>query len=156
MITKVISGGQTGVDQAGWRAAKRFGIPTGGWMPLGFLTEAGLHPEFADLYGARETTTPQYPPRTVMNVRASDGTLWFGRLDSAGFRCTLNAALNSINNHQFLEVTENAETISHWIIQYNIHILNIAGNRESRSRGFGHHVEQYLCELFQILGFKEV
>ena len=33
MIDLVISGGQTGVDQAGWRAAKACGIRTGGWMP---------------------------------------------------------------------------------------------------------------------------
>ena len=33
MISRVISGGQTGADQAGWRAAKRCGIATGGeWM----------------------------------------------------------------------------------------------------------------------------
>ena len=35
---KVISGGQTGADQAGLVAARRFGIPTGGWMPRGWKT----------------------------------------------------------------------------------------------------------------------
>ena len=49
MIDRVISGGQTGADQAGWRAAKASGIPTGGWMPKGFLTEDGPRPEFAGL-----------------------------------------------------------------------------------------------------------
>jgi hypothetical protein len=29
---RVVSGGQTGADQAGLIAARRFGIPTGGWM----------------------------------------------------------------------------------------------------------------------------
>jgi hypothetical protein len=38
MIERVISGGQTGADQAGWRAARAAGIPTGGFMPKGFLT----------------------------------------------------------------------------------------------------------------------
>jgi integrase len=41
MLEKVITGGQTGGDQAGWRSAREFGIPTGGWMPLRFLTEDG-------------------------------------------------------------------------------------------------------------------
>jgi Circularly permutated YpsA SLOG family len=41
MITLVISGGQTGADQAGWRAAQACDIPTGGWMPLHFMTENG-------------------------------------------------------------------------------------------------------------------
>jgi hypothetical protein len=40
MLEKILSGGQTGADQAAWRAARSFGLPTGGWMPLGFLTEA--------------------------------------------------------------------------------------------------------------------
>jgi Circularly permutated YpsA SLOG family len=34
MLDKVISGGQTGAAQAGWRAARAVGIATGGWMPL--------------------------------------------------------------------------------------------------------------------------
>jgi hypothetical protein len=42
MLERVITRGQTGADQAAWRAAKAFGIPTGGAMPLGFLTETGL------------------------------------------------------------------------------------------------------------------
>jgi hypothetical protein len=37
MFMKIISGGQSGADQAAWRAAKAFGIATGGWMPRGFL-----------------------------------------------------------------------------------------------------------------------
>ena len=47
MVTMVISGGQTGADQAGWRAAEACGIPTGGWMPRGFLTEEGTERWFA-------------------------------------------------------------------------------------------------------------
>jgi hypothetical protein len=53
VLTKVISGGQTGADQAGWRAARAFGIPTGGWMPLEFRTERGPCPELA-AFGAVE------------------------------------------------------------------------------------------------------
>ncbi len=39
MLKKFISGGQTGADLAGWQAAKAHGIPTGGAVPRGFLTE---------------------------------------------------------------------------------------------------------------------
>jgi hypothetical protein len=56
MIQRVISGGQTGVDQAALRAAKACGIPTGGWCPLGFLTEAGPMPALAD-FGLAEMPT---------------------------------------------------------------------------------------------------
>jgi hypothetical protein len=57
MITLVISGGQTGADQAGWRAAESCGIPMGGWMPFGFLTEEGPQRWVANVYGAREMPT---------------------------------------------------------------------------------------------------
>ena len=57
VLDRIISGGQTGADQAGWRAARACGIPTGGAMPKGFLTEDGPRPEFAGLYGARELWT---------------------------------------------------------------------------------------------------
>lgn len=48
MLTKVISGGQTGVDQAALRAAKAARIPTGGYAPKGWLTEDGPAPWLAD------------------------------------------------------------------------------------------------------------
>jgi hypothetical protein len=43
-------------------------------MPLGFLTENGPRPEFADLYGAQEMPTASYRERTWQNVRDSDST----------------------------------------------------------------------------------
>ena len=44
MLERVISGGQTGADQTGLHAARACGIPTGGWAPRGWLTEAGPAP----------------------------------------------------------------------------------------------------------------
>lgn len=46
MSLLIISGGQTGADQAGWRAARRCGLATGGRMPREFETEDG--PRLAD------------------------------------------------------------------------------------------------------------
>jgi hypothetical protein len=91
MIKLVISGGQTGADQAGWKAAEACGIPTGGWMPFGFLTEEGPQRWFANVYDAREMPTESYPARTVQNVKDSDGTLWFGTTDTPGAKTTLDA-----------------------------------------------------------------
>src|SRR3954453_11218012 len=78
MLGRVTTGGQTGADQAGWRAAKRFGMATGGWMPLGFRTEGPPdaegepgadeeHPEFGELYGARAHESLEYRVRTREN-----------------------------------------------------------------------------------------
>ena len=41
MLKRVISGGQTGVEQVALRAAKALGIETGGWAPIGWKTEEG-------------------------------------------------------------------------------------------------------------------
>src|SRR4051812_27916173 len=97
ILDRVVTGGQTGADQAGWRAARAAGIPTGGWMTRWFLTEAAdgrgdePHPEFAALSGAREMPTDRYAARTEANARDSDATLWFGATDTSGARATLGA-----------------------------------------------------------------
>jgi hypothetical protein len=43
-ITKIVSGGQTGVDQAGLEAAIYCKIPHGGWCPKGRKSEDGRIP----------------------------------------------------------------------------------------------------------------
>ena len=88
----IITGGQSGVDQAGRRAAKAFGIPTGQAMPRGFLTEDGPPPEFAELYGATKLATDSYSPGPEANVRAAGGLLWFGDPTNPGGRLTLKWA----------------------------------------------------------------
>ena len=88
MIKRVISGGQTGADQAGLAVAKRLGIPTGGFVPKGFLTEAGPRPDLAAEYGLEETDTSAYPERTERNVRPADGTVVFGDARSRGSMLT--------------------------------------------------------------------
>ena len=75
MLDKIISGGQSGADQAGWRAAKAFGVLSGGWMPRGFLTEEGPHPEFAEQYGAAEMPTDSELGPIEQNVQDSEATL---------------------------------------------------------------------------------
>src|SRR5690606_23607617 len=75
MLRQVITGGQTGVDQAAWRAARRAGLRTGGFMPLGFLTEDGPRPEFAPRFGAVALDSPSFDDRTRANVALADAAL---------------------------------------------------------------------------------
>jgi hypothetical protein len=91
MIERVISGFQTGADIAGIYAARDYGIPTGGAMPKGFLTEDGPRPDYAELYGAVELPTGDYAARARRNVADSDGTIWFGDWHSSGGVATLDA-----------------------------------------------------------------
>jgi hypothetical protein len=180
MLTKVVSGGQSGVDQAAWRAAKRYGIPTGGWVPKGFLTErvSGMgsesHPEFAALYGAVEHESAEYPPRTAANIRNSDGTLLFSvRPDTSGTRLTRSLLLKGRDDDKIRVHCEiviergpdgswrtrqdfHAPTwVVLWIERRWIETLNVAGPRESKAPGIGAWVESYLCEVFRLLGHEE-
>ena len=54
MITKIISGGQTGADRGGLDVAIRHGIPHGGWCPKGRKAEDGVIP---DNYLLEETSS---------------------------------------------------------------------------------------------------
>lgn len=169
MIELIISGGQSGVDQAGWRAARRFGLPTGGWMPRGFKTEAGSRPEFARLYNAREHPSPEYPPRTRANIEDADGTLIFDtsrgtKIEdfSRGTQLAMRTAygLGKPNVTVVVELggppdPKRAPTIVEWIREEEIRVLNVAGNRESTSPGIGAWVEAYLCGVFRALGLTE-
>jgi hypothetical protein len=72
MIKKIISGGQTGADQAAIDVAINLGIPYGGWLPRGRKTEKGPLP---DKYLLQELPDSSYSKRTEKNVINSDGTL---------------------------------------------------------------------------------
>lgn len=78
-LEKVISGGQTGIDQLGLQVAKALGIPTGGMAPRGYLTETGPDSTLK-YYGLIEHESAEYPPRTKANIVNSDGTVVFGKL----------------------------------------------------------------------------
>jgi len=150
VVERVVSGGQTGADQSGWRAALAPGIITGGWMPAGFSTEDGPPPEFSALYGARELAGAGYPERTRANVRDSDATNWFGDATSPGGKTTLIACLKL--GRPTFEVIEGETRPSHvaaWIATEGVKVLNVAGNRESTAPGIGARVERFLLEAFR-------
>src|SRR4051812_12471606 len=90
MLDRVVSGGQSGADQAALRAARAANIPTGGWAPKGWRTEDGAAPWLAD-FGLVECPESGYPARTRANVRDSDVTVWFGDWHSPGGKTTLDA-----------------------------------------------------------------
>lgn len=92
MKIEIWTGGQTGIDQAAWRAAAGQGFPTTGWMPRHYRTEDGNRPEFREMYGAREHESPDYKPRTIRNVADTRAVLWVGNEFSAGGILTLGRA----------------------------------------------------------------
>jgi hypothetical protein len=102
MLTKVISGGQTGADQAGLRAARAAGILTGGWAPRGWLVESKdgnkdvAAPWLGLLFGLEECAQLGYAARTRANARDSDTTIWFGNVDTSGGKHDLGGMPESV------------------------------------------------------------
>lgn len=134
MLRKIISGGQTGADQAALDAAIASGIPHGGWIPKGRRTESG---PLDGKYHLKELPTPAYPERTEKNVIDSDGTLIFSHGPLTGGsaltrkmarrhdRPCLHIDLNRITDQAAMEA------ISSWIKSNRIRVMNVAGPRAS-------------------------
>ena len=134
-IHKIISGGQTGADQAALDAAIGMGIPHGGWIPKGRLTEEGPAPE---KYNLEEMETERYEKRTEQNVIDSDGTVIYshGAL-SGGSLYTQEMAQK--HGRPFLHVNlgrmrslEASLATGKWVAENGIGVLNVAGPRASK------------------------
>lgn len=150
-LMKVVSGGQTGADQAALVAARLAGIETGGWAPKDWLTEDGPMPMLAG-YGLKECPKPGYPARTAMNVKDSDGTVvfWNGQVQGRGSRLTENIALRM--GKPVISGPVAARTLAQFIRQHNIQVLNVAGSRASADPNIGEFVERELGRCFMELG----
>lgn len=161
MITKIISGGQTGADQAGLEAGRMLGIQTGGWAPKGWTTEDGPRPRLLGNYGLRECEVSGYPVRTVRNIRDSDGTVIFGNTKSKGSALTLKLVHANGRPHHVVwfagdPVFENALRRSGrqcafriWLDYYSIKTLNVAGNRESSNPGIYRFTLKFLLRTLK-------
>ncbi len=150
MITKIISGGQTGADIGGLRAAKILNLATGGWMPRNFLTEDGPKPEWASTYGLLEHSSHRHTARTQSNVLACDGVFIIGK-PSAGSLLTRHYAENYSKPYfQFPWTIEKGFTqlpdlhFAKWLLENKIKILNVAGNRESLNPLIGEETKFFL------------
>lgn len=150
-VELIISGGQTGADQAGLFAAKFLGIKTSGWMPKGFITQSGPRPDFKDLFNVFEHTSSAYPPRTFSNVKDSDATIRFAsNFDSPGEKLTLKAIQQYNKPHIDVDV-KNAihyNEVRLWLRKNKIKRLNVAGNAESTSEGIRDFTYNYLLRVF--------
>lgn len=142
-LKKIISGGQTGVDQGGLDAALQLGLEHGGWCPAGRRSERGRIPV---KYQLSETSERNYVVRTERNVVDSDGTLILYRNQiSGGTELTHRLAIKHGRPHLCLDLDQSSATqddfdevkqqLFDWLSQNSIESLNVAGPRESTSAG---------------------
>jgi hypothetical protein len=135
MLKKIISGGRTGADVAGLDVAIKHGIPHGGAIPKGKLTEDGVLPE---KYNLQEMTTKSYPKRTEKNVVDSDGTAIFthGRLTGGSLLTQKKAILHDKPvihlDMNKITVVEAVHLLTAFIRENSIEVLNVAGSGGSK------------------------
>jgi putative molybdenum carrier protein len=160
-LAKVISGGQTGVDQAALRAAQACGLAIGGWCPPGRESEAGPIP---DRFPLRETPAERSPDaphvprslRTEWNVRDSDATLTLtaqpepGAADDAG---SVWAAECARRYGRRLLVCDPADPqaaarIVEWLRAAPVETLSVGGPSERTQPGAGEAAYALLVEVF--------
>ena len=152
---KIISGGQTGADMGGLRAARELGIPTGGVAPKGWLTENGPQEELLRNFGLTECEEEGFPARTRRNVRDATGTLLVGEHRTGGSRLTRECAVELKKPLFLLNFPTGFRRIPEfqdWLRRYQVHVLNVAGNRESQSPGIAKFTHDFLRRALRLGG----
>lgn len=154
--TKIISGGQTGIDRLGLEIGRELGLETGGTTTPGYYTENGPDTSLQD-FGVTEIAPELqagrkgkefYLPRTEQNVINSDGTVYFSTdEDSAGRIATQRFA--KAHNKPFL-LNPTSQELAQWLVDNNIGTLNVAGNRGSKvSPEFDSQVRETIRNAFK-------
>ena len=155
-VTRVVSGGQTGVDRGALDAAIELGIAHGGYCPRGRRAEDGIIP---DRYHLVETQARDYTVRTERNIVESDGTLIIsrgpltggsaltGRLAARHGKPQLHIELNSP-----IQASLAVASIRSWLLAHDIAVLNVAGPRASHEPS----IALAVCELLlAVLGSEQ-
>ncbi len=141
-LNKVVSGGQTGVDQGALAAALATGTPCGGWCPRGRLSEDGPIPPMVPVV---ELAGAGYRERTLRNVLDSDGTaiLYNGELEG-GTRltrryCEDNARPYVLIDASAVSLAAAVAALVNFVVDNELSVLNVAGPRASKWPGaFGY------------------
>jgi hypothetical protein len=147
IFSKIISGGQTGVDRAALDVALELGIPCGGWCPQGRKAEDGpIDPK----YPLKETLSPNYQHRTEKNLREADGTLILTKGPvSGGTSFTIQLAIEYRKPHLIIDLDDKLGPlmVRDWGEKNQIEVLNVAGPRESKVPGIHDRTVDFLKKV---------
>jgi Circularly permutated YpsA SLOG family len=137
MLKKIISGGQTEADQAALDIAIKLGVPHGGWIPKGRITEAGTLPERFKL---KEMSSENYSECIRQNVMDATGTLIIsygsltGDLDSAR-KATLRYGRQMLGvDLDQMDDIKAASLVNDWIHLYRIEVMFVIGQNGPYAR----------------------
>lgn len=153
MVSRIISGGQTGVDQAALDAAIASGVSHGGWLPAGRKTEEG---PLSTKYELIEMQTSSYRQRTRKNVMEADATLIISRGQLTG-GSALTATIASELHKPWLHIDFNlhghlaaVNKVKSWLRDYSTDVLNVAGPRASSDKTIYRDAFHLLAEVLKV------
>jgi hypothetical protein len=146
---KIVSGGQTGADQAGLDWAIAHGVEHGGWCPKGRKTEVGV---LAARYQLVETPSANYLERTEWNVRDSDATVIFTLSDTltGGSKRTADFAEKLRKPWFHFKPRVHAKYLASFLARHKVMTLNIAGSRGSSAPQVGDLVAMALDNALEV------
>ncbi len=157
MLKKIISGGQTGVDQAALRVARELGFEIGGWCPPNRACENGTIPDDFPLIPTPCEHSPNAPHiprslRTEWNVRDSDATLVLlphSLYHDTGTAWTITCAQHSAKPLLVIDpfFKDAPAKIYDWLASLSPRILNVAGPSERTCPGISHATEDILRQV---------
>ena len=141
-MVKIVSGGQTGVDQGALAAALAQGTDCGGWCPEGRLSEEGPIPA---KYPVVELPGAGYRDRTLQNVLDSDGTVIIHDGDLEGGTrltwvfCERHGRPSVLIDASALGHEQAVAALVEFVLGNDVRVLNVAGPRASKWPGaFGY------------------
>jgi hypothetical protein len=153
VLSKIVSGGQTGVDRAALACGLEFGIAIGGYCPAGYRAEDGTIPErFRPFLTCTEG--PDYRDRTRLNAATSDATLIVARgtvMAGTGLTRSLCRRLGKPNAVVQVGGAGAAEEAIRWLAAVEPGILNVAGPREGTHPGIEEQAHALLVEVIGAL-----
>ena len=162
LVSKIVSGGQTGVDRGAIEAALENGFPYGGLIPKGRLAEDGIVPLKFDRM--KEAPRKDYLFRTEWNVTHSDATLIIARYNTAPSVCRESLTGGTLKTELFcrsqckstlIVYTANIEKVVCWLkgvasnLGHDVLMLNVAGPRESKARGIQETAKVFVSRLIK-------
>ncbi len=151
MISKLVSGGQTGADRAALDVAIKYKFPHGGWCPKGRKAEDG---PIAMDYALSESPSVNYLQRTEWNARDADGTVIFtmSATISGGSKRTIDFAQEHtkpwIHLHPNMD-SDPVEALREFVEKHQIQNLNVAGTRGSKEP----QLHAWVCEVLEAAFF---
>lgn len=153
---KIVSGGQTGVDQGALNAAIELSLDWGGWAPKGWRTENGTVPPVLR-EKMQEHSSANYLARTRKNVVDSHATLMISNNYplTGGTLKTRFFCEEAMRSHFVVSLGESdaVQKVRKWLGQFFAvehpvpFVLNVAGPRESKSIGIRDATRRFLMDV---------